>query len=315
MKFDNALPTGTMVESYELTGVLGAGGFGITYRAIDTHLQAPVAVKEYFPAALALRTSQQTVVSRPEFGEGSYSWGRDRFIQEAMALASLRHPNIVGVDYLFQANGTAYMSLDFVDGPTLGAWLRSLEAAPDQDQVYQLLLPLLDALELVHASHLLHRDITPRNIMISAGMSPVLIDFGAARQLVAANSRTFAAILSPGYAPFEQYSPTGKGQGPWTDIYAVAATFYQAITGSAPLDAPDRMMEDRSLPAAIAGRGRYSETFLEALDWALSPRPQSRPRSVAEWRDALGLAAPMPLANMAGAAIASPGEGTRIVGH
>lgn len=297
MENSNALLPGTLLLNYRVESVLGAGGFGITYKAHDLRLDTTVAIKEYFPAALAVRTQEQTVVSRPEFGEAGYSWGRDKFVHEATSLARLRHPNIVGVDYLFHHNGTAYMTLDFVDGPSLSQWLKQPERQATQEDLEAILFPLLDALEVVHAKGLLHRDIAPKNIMIAPGMNPVLIDFGAARQIVAQHSRTFAAILTPGYAPFEQYTPTGKDQGPWTDIYAMAATLYQAIAGSPPADAPDRLIEDPKPSAVDAGAGRFSNQFLEAVDWGLRPLPKDRPQSVTEWREAFGT----PLSQAAGA--------------
>lgn len=284
---ENALPPGTQLLNYRLDNVLGAGGFGITYKARDEHLSTTVAIKEYFPAALAMRTKEQTVVSRPETPDAAgYAWGRDRFKQEATALARLQHPNIVGVDYLFDANGTAYMSLDFVDGPTLSGWMRANPRPYRQDQLEGLLYPLLDALEVVHDNGLLHRDIAPKNIMLCErnDLMPVLIDFGAARQIVAAHSRTFAAILTPGYAPFEQYTPTGRDQGPWTDIYALAATLYQTIAGRTPKDAPERMLDDTSPRAVEVGAGKFDKRFLEAIDWGLRPRPNDRPQSIDAWR-------------------------------
>lgn len=283
-----ALPAGTMLLDYRLDRVLGSGGFGITYRAHNVRLDTTVAIKEYFPISLAVRTKENSVISRPELGEASYTWGRDRFVHEATSLARLQHPNIVGVDYMFHTNGTAYMVLDYVDGPTLNGWLRSLNRTPTLAELERLLYPLLDALEIVHGKDLLHRDVAPKNIMIAPGLVPVLIDFGAARQLVAAQSRTFAAILTPGYAPFEQYAASSRGQGPWTDIYGLSATLYHAVTGAAPNEAPERMMQDRCVPARQAGHGLFPDRFLAAIDWGLSPLPKDRPPSIAAWRKAFG---------------------------
>lgn len=305
----NALPPGTTILNYRIEGVLGAGGFGITYKAHDLRLDTTVAIKEYFPSALAVRTPEQTVVSRPEFGEAGYSWGRDKFVHEATSLARLRHPNIVGVDYLFHHNGTAYMTLDFVDGPSLSQWLKTITHQPTQEELEAIVFPLIDALEIVHSKGLLHRDIAPKNIMIAPGMNPVLIDFGAARQIVSQHSRTFAAILTPGYAPFEQYTPTGKDQGPWTDIYAMAATLYQCIAGAPPADAPDRMLDDPKPAAAEAGAGRFTDDFLDAVDWGLRPLPKDRPQSIAEWREAFGT--PIAAQNGAEGADADQGDQKR----
>jgi len=283
MENPNALPIGAMIGDYKLERVLGFGGFGITYKALDLRLGASVALKEYFPQSMAIRRSDFTVQSRPESQDGSYAWGLDRFQQEAMMLANLRHSNIVGVNRFFRANCTAYMVIDFIEGPSFKQWLESLGRATTQRELEAVLFPLLGALDTVHEKGLLHRDIAPKNIMISQPLTPILIDFGAARNLVAQRSHTFAALMTPGYAPFEQYVASGHGQGPWTDIYALGATVYTAITGHPPPEATERTLDDRCVPAREVGRGRYSHEFLAAVDWALMPLPNDRPQSIAEW--------------------------------
>ncbi|MEM1371084.1 MAG: serine/threonine-protein kinase [Pseudomonadota bacterium] len=283
MSAGNTLPIGTLIGEYRVEAVIGSGGFGVTYLARDSRLDAPVAVKEYYPVSMAVRGKDYSVRERPGNVKGGYAWGLEKFTNEASMLASLRHPNIVGVNRLFRANGTAYMILDYIDGPNLKVWLSGRESRPDQDDLDALLLPLLEALRTVHAQHLLHRDIAPKNIMISDGFIPVLIDFGAARQLIAQKSQTFAALLTPGYAPFEQYVATGQTQGPWTDIYSLGATVYECITGELPPEAPERTLSDRYKPAARVAAGYYRPDFLLALDWALSPLPKDRPQSVDEW--------------------------------
>jgi serine/threonine protein kinase len=179
---------------------------------------------------------------------------------------------------------TFYMVLDYIEGPSWKDWLRNLKRWPQQGELDQLLFPLLEALEVVHAKQLLHRDIAPKNIMLAKPFTPILIDFGAARQLVAQRSQTFAALLTPGYAPFEQYVATGAGQGPWTDLYGLAATLYESIAGRTPPDAPERALEDKIVPAVEVGGQHYRRDFLEAIDWALKPLPKQRPQSVEEWR-------------------------------
>ena len=283
----NALREGTRVLDYQIGSVLGSGGFGITYQARDLELDSVVAIKEYFPAALAMRMADQTVASRPDGTQGGFAWGLDKFIDEAIALAQMRHSNIVVVNDRFNGNGTAYMALEFVDGPTLKTWLHSIKRVPEQEELDLLLWPLLSALEAVHAKGLLHRDVAPKNIMIDRDFKPVLIDFGAARQLVAERSQTFAAVLTPGYAPLEQYVASAHRQGPWTDIYSLAATFYEAIAGQPPPEAPARAQEDPCTPAVDLGRGRYRQDFLQALDWGLKPLSKDRPQSVAALRRAL----------------------------
>src|SRR5262245_28030642 len=281
----NALAVGTRLGEYAVESVLGSGGFGITYRAWDTRLDSRVALKEYFPASLAYRVGGTTVASRPDGASGGYEWGMEKFLHEATALARLQHPNIVGVRRLFKANNTAYMALDYIEGPSLKDW-RKARRTPAQTDLDQLLIPLLNALELVHRKGLLHRDIAPKNVMIAPPFMPILIDFGAARQLVAQHSQTFAALLTPGYAPFEQYVATGRNQGPWTDIYALAASVYELMHGQTPPEAPERAVQDKCVPAVDVGKGRYRPEFLQAIDWGLRPLPKDRPQSVAEWRTA-----------------------------
>jgi len=281
-----ALPVGTRLGEYAVEAILGSGGFGITYLAHDVRLDTQVALKEYFPASLAYRVGGTTVASRPDGTAGGYEWGMEKFLHEATSLARLQHPNIVGVRQLFKANNTAYMVLDYIEGPSLKDWLKAHRGKPEQPELDQLLIPILSALELVHRKGLLHRDIAPKNIMIARPLTPIMIDFGAARQLVAQHSHTFAALLTPGYAPFEQYVATGKNQGPWTDIYALSATVYELMTGKPPPEAPERADADKCVPATEVGRGRYRPDFLGAIDWGLRPLPRERPQSVAEWRTA-----------------------------
>lgn len=295
-----ALMAGTILKDYRIEDVLGSGGFGITYRAHDRRLQSTVAIKEYFPSQIAIRQGDQTVASRSGDSDARlYEWGLDKFRHEADSLAKLQHPNIVGVHFMFEANNTSYMVLDFIEGFSMKAWLKQFNRRPNQQEIDTLFHPLLDALAALHEKGLLHRDVAPKNIMIAKSLRPVLIDFGAARLLIAHHSQTVANMLTPGYAPCEQYS--NSGQGPWTDIYALAVTFYEAIYGSTPPEGLERILDDRYIPAATVGRGRYHPSFLEAIDWGLRPKPNERPQSIAEWRKAMtwlprgpGSGAPLP---------------------
>jgi len=288
MATPHALRNGTVLLDYQIDDILGSGGFGITYRARDRRLDTTVAIKEYFPIQLAVRRGDQTVASRTDGRNDSlYSWGLEKFRYEADSLAKLQHINIVGVNYMFEANNTSYMVLDFIDGGSMKDWLKKIKRPPDQRELDLLLYPMMSALEAMHDKGLLHRDIAPKNIMLAKPFNPVLIDFGAVRLQVAQHSQTVANMLTPGYAPCEQYS--NKGQGPWTDIYALAATMYDAMTGSPPPDGIERIVEDRCKPLAQIARGRYRPQFLEALDWGLRPQPRERPQSIAEWRQMFGV--------------------------
>jgi len=281
----NALPLNSMLMEYRLQSVLGAGGFGITYLAHDTNLQKDVAIKEYLPGAVAVRGSGGTVLPTTSGLEKDYRWGLDRFIQEARTLAKFSHPHIVRVNRFFEANGTGYMVMDYEAGEPLKAWLQR-NPFPPEPALRAMLAPLLDGLEKVHAAGFLHRDIKPENIFIRKDGGSVLIDFGSARQAVGGATQTLTTIVSPGYAPFEQYT-TSAEQGPWSDIYSLSGVLYFAITGQSPPDAITRMKSDALNQGLGAARMRYSGAFVDAVGWGLALEDGSRPRNIAQWRDVL----------------------------
>lgn len=288
MSYRQELPAGTRLDgAYVIERVLAAGGFGITYSAQDVRLRKRVAIKEYFPSELAVRHATVSVSPKSESVAELFEWGRRRFVEEAQTLARFRHPSIVGVSRIFSANNSAYMVLEFIEGPSFKAWLARTDAPPTQEQLDAIVRPLLDALETVHVAGVLHRDIAPDNILMQDGRTPVLIDFGAARSAIGARSRTVAAIVKPGYSPKEQYTIEVDAQGPWTDIYALAATLYQAVTGGAPVDAQARDLGSHLAPAVSAARPEYRREFLAAIDAAMALRPSERPQSIAAWRPLL----------------------------
>ncbi len=281
-----ALQSGTeLVGDYRIERVLGAGGFGITYLAEELALARKVTIKEYFPSDFAAREMGSSVACPRSRGSSEdYSWGLERFIEEAKTLAKFDHPHIVRVYRYFRANKTAYMVLHFEEGQSLKAWLKGLGRAPRQIELDAILGPMLDALEVIHAADFLHRDIAPDNIMIRGNGAPVLIDFGSARGDIAKHSKTVSALVKAGYSPYEQYAATGRQQGPWTDIYSLGATLYQAISGKRPLDAPTRVVSDDLAPAREVALSSYRPEFLAAVDQALALRVERRPQSVAIWR-------------------------------
>lgn len=283
-----ALPKGTeLVGDFRVERVLGVGGFGITYLADEIALARAVTIKEYFPTDFAARNAGQSAVPVSSDSAGEYQWGLDRFIEEAKTLARFDHRNICRVYRYFRANNTGYMVLQFEEGASLKDWLKALKRPPLQAEIDALVAPLLDALEVIHKADFLHRDIAPDNIMVRSDGSPVLIDFGSARGEIARHSRTISALVKPGYSPYEQYAEKGSQQGPWTDMYAFAATLYHAITGKRPPDSPSRMLKDEYRSAKSAALATYRPKFLTAIDRALTLEITKRPQSIAEWRGEL----------------------------
>ena len=283
--FRNALPMQSMLHEYRIEQVLGAGGFGITYRARDTNLDKDVAIKEYLPGELAMRAPDGKVVAQATQHEAGYKWGLDRFLLEARTLGKFSHPNIVRVLRYFEANATAYVVMDYEQGDPMKTLLQ-LDPQPAEAKLKGWLGPLLEGLAAVHATGFLHRDIKPDNIFIRADGKPVLIDFGAARQALGGETKSLTAILTPGYAPLEQYSGDGK-QGPWTDLYAMGGVLFRAVTDKNPPDAVARIRGDTLGAGLAAARGKYSEPFLRAIEWALKLDEKQRPQNVEQWKSAL----------------------------
>jgi TPR repeat protein len=282
-----ALVAGYRLEHYQIERILGKGGFGITYVAIDTHLGKRVAIKELLPDSIATRVEGSTVVPQTTSMEDSWAWAKDRFLEEARFLAGFSHPAIVGVHRLLEANGTAYMVMDYVEGESYEARLRRIGKEPDQASLMAVMGPIMEGIEELHAKNLLHRDIKPDNILIDKRGKPVLIDFGSARTSVGA-TMTMTSMVTHGYSPIEQYQTKGK-MGPWTDIYAIGAVMCRAITGEKPPVAADRVIEDDFQWVSNRKPAGYDETFLNAVDWALRVRVEDRPQSVASFSEHLSV--------------------------
>jgi len=285
-----ALPVGYELDGYHIESVLGSGGFGITYRAREIEIKRTVAIKEYLPAGVAMRSGATASVRPISDGDtDTYEYGLDRFRGEAETLVQFDHPNIVRVFRYFSANNTAYLVMQYVEGDSLDAILKRDGTLPESE-IREVLDPILAGLARVHAAGFLHRDIKPANIYIREDGSPVLLDFGAARLALGEKSMSLTAIVSGGYAPIEQYSSKVR-QGPWTDIYAIGATLYRAVAGTAPTDAMDRMQDDDLVPARDIASGKYSATLLEAIDAALASSSADRPQSISAFRALIGAAA------------------------
>lgn len=286
-----ALPVGHHIAGFDIEEVLGQGGFGIVYRAWDVALERHVAIKEYLPAALVTRaTGSLQLTVRPGEASQAFGVGLSSFVNEARLLARFDHRALVKVFRFWEANGTAYMAMPFYRGPTLKTALDYLRRPPSERLVRKWLAPLLDALEILHAADCYHRDISPDNILLTAD-GPVLLDFGAARRVIADRTQVLTTLLKPSFAPIEQYGSTGA-QGPWTDLYALAGVVHYALTGRAAPPATVRVLNDPWLPLSgqPALRAAYSTELLGAVDAALAVLPDARPVSVADFRQRLGMA-------------------------
>ena len=291
----NALPPGTRFEEYRLDAVLGAGGFGITYRAYDANLDKFVAIKEYLPSEFATRAERYTVVPQSSSDAQDYHWGLTRFLDEARTLARFDHPHLNKVHRFFESNGTAYMVLEYVEGETLSDRL-SRERQLSEAALQRLLEEILSGLEVMHEAGYVHRDIKPGNLMLrEEDGSAVVLDFGAARQAVGQRSKAITSILTPGYAPIEQYDSQANDVGPWSDIYAVGIVAYRCISGISDSELPDAVTRGRTqrkggvdlTPATESGKGKYNAKLLEAIDWAMEVDEEDRPQTVGEWQRAL----------------------------
>lgn len=282
------LPCGTRFGEIEILRVLAVGGFGIVYLGRDHALDREVAVKEYMPAQLAGRSGDQRVTLRPGADASTYALGLQAFVDEARRLARLTHPAVVRVHRFWKANGTGYMVMPHLRGPTLSDVRRSMSEPPKERWLRAVLEPLLDALAMLHAEGCYHRDISPDNVLVLEGGMPVLLDFGAAGHPVADDARSPTAILKPRYSPIEQYAQSRHlEQGPWTDLYSIGALLEFLIEGVPPAAAPARAVRDDRRPLAGRQIPGISASFLAAVDWALEVLPQDRPQSVAQVRDAL----------------------------
>ena len=281
-----ALPPGHHLGEYRIDRYLGSGGFGITYLATDENLNLQVAIKEYLPSDLAMRDADNSVVVKTAEDEDDFEWGRERFLDEARSLARFNHPNIVRVQRFFEAHGTSYIVMDYVEGEPLSGLLER-KGTLTEAEIHQFVLPLANGLAVIHEAGLLHRDIKPSNIIIRDDGTSVLIDFGSARQAVGMKSRSVTSVVTPGYAPLEQYA-TKSRQGPATDIYAFGAVLYRCATGKAPVDATERAIEDELTPATRAVRDSFNPSLLAAIDAALALRMEERPENTAALMGALG---------------------------
>jgi serine/threonine protein kinase len=286
------LPYGTLIEGFRITGLIGEGGFGVVYRAWDDALERHVAIKEYMPETLAVRGRTSFDVSvRSERHRGTFEAGLKSFVNEARLLARFDHPALVKVLRFWEGNHTAYMAMPYYEGPTLKTAVDVLSSPPAEETLRDWLLPLLDGLSVLHRQNYYHRDIAPDNILLTAS-GPLLLDFGAARHVISDMTKTITVVLKPGYAPIEQYGGD-TFQGPWTDLYALAGVVRYAITGKTPMPSVERVVNDTMQPLAVSHAGRYSDSFLRAIDAAMAVRPETRVQDVAQFRELLNEGLPV----------------------
>jgi serine/threonine protein kinase len=279
------LPPGFQLESYRIERQLSHGGFSIVYLAHDAN-ELPVAIKEYLPNGLALREGDGPLPSIKPEHVAAFNHGLKCFFEEGRAVARLSHPYLVRVTDFFRANGTVYLVMRYERGHTLQEHIRKHEGPLAESFLRDLFGRLLDGLDEVHANGLLHLDIKPANIYLRADGSPVLLDFGAARQAMIGDGEILKSVYTPGYAAPEQYRGR-EGIGRWTDLYAVGACFYACLSGQPPPTADDRLENDTLVPASKRWRGNYTSNFLELIDACLHLDPQQRPDNARELQQAL----------------------------
>ncbi|MDH5446980.1 MAG: serine/threonine protein kinase [Gammaproteobacteria bacterium] len=282
----HALPEGAIVDHYEIEKRLGGGGFSIVYKAKNKEDGSNVVIKEYMPTTIAERDDQFRVIPIGTDNDERLSRGRRLFFQEASTLTGLKHPNIVNVLNFFRANGTVYMVMDYESGVNLQAYIKKYQGNLTERFINTVFVPLLHGLKVIHSHGLLHLDIKPGNVHIRKGGNPLLLDFGAAHEMMHTRQFQSNQVVTPGFSPIEQLDPAGY-IGPWTDIYALGATMRSCIEGTSPPPSPQRRERDSLKPASSAFKKRYSQQLLKAIDWAMAVDPLDRPQEVDELLDRL----------------------------
>jgi serine/threonine protein kinase len=300
----DALPPGAMLGEFEVQSLLGVGGFGMVYRGYDHTLHRPVAIKEYMPSALVGRDASLALTARSTADDQPFQSGLQSFIDEARLLARFEHPSLVKVYRFWEANNTAYMAMPLYEGVTLKEARRRMSGPPPEAWLRQVLWSVLEALQVLHSNAMLHRDVSPDNIFLQDVGPPVLLDLGAARRAILDSSHKHTAILKVNYAPIEQYADAPDlREGPWTDLYALAAVVHGCVCNESPLPATFRVVRDRMPPfAQVAQTAQthfgqaYASEFVRAVAHALAIEPDHRPQSVDAFAQEMQLQSPPDMA-------------------
>lgn len=289
------LPDGHPLEEYTIVRQLSLGGFSIVYLATDPEGRQ-VAIKEYLPNSLALRGPGTLKPQISAEHAGAFRYGMKCFFEEGRALARLSHPNVIRVLNFFRANDTVYMVMEYEQGQTLQEFIHRHLGHISERFLRGVFTRMLNGLREVHAHKLLHLDLKPSNIYLRTDNTPVLIDFGAARQTLLGEQSALKPMYTPGYASPEHYG-TRKDMGPWSDIYSIGAAMYACLDGSPPQPADERLLDDKLQSAMQRWQGQYSDRLLEIIDWCLKLNHLQRPQSVFALQKALVECVPMPKPN------------------
>ena len=279
------LPNGHTLDEYIIERQLSLGGFSIVYLARDV-FGTQVAIKEYLPNSLALRAEGEIKPVISEDHLGAFRYGMKCFFEEGRSLAKLSHPNVIRVLNFFRANDTVYMVMEYEQGRTLQEFIQRHQGHISERFIRGVFTRMLNGLREVHSHKLLHLDLKPSNIYLRADNTPVLIDFGAARQTLASDQPMLKPMYTPGFASPEHYG-SRKDLGPWSDIYSVGASMYACLAGGAPQAADERIKKDTLMPAMIRWEGQFSDRLLEIIDWCLNLNHLYRPQSVFALQKAL----------------------------
>jgi serine/threonine protein kinase len=282
----NYLQTGTIIDQYMIERELAHGGFSSVYLARQLADQFQVVLKEYLPRKLAHRTWNNVVVANSKETQALFKRGRALFFEEAKVLGALKHNNIVEVTNFFRANDTVYMVMTYDYGVTLDKLVDKKILAVTEEFLLTLFYSLLEGVSYIHERQFVHLDIKPGNILVRPGGDALLLDFGAIQSLSPTRAHKLDTVLTPGYSPAEQYDTISR-LGPWSDIYAIGASMRTCLDNKTPIPATERLQKDKLVPAIKAFNQKFPDYLLKAIDWAMEPKPENRPQTVTQFKEAL----------------------------